>query len=93
MCDWDGDGVSTPGVVRGNSWFVRNSNTAGVADSTFTYGNPGDTPICGDWNGNGTDTPGVVRGNTWHLRNSNTTGVADITFTFGNLGDTPRVWR
>ena len=76
--DWDGDGVETPGVVRNGTWYLRNSNTSGVANVTFGYGNSGDTPVVGDWNGDGTDTPGVVRAGMWFLRNSNSTGNADM---------------
>ncbi len=89
--DWNGDGTDTIGVMRGNTFYLRNTNTSGVADQTFTYGLPGDTPIIGDWNGDGTDTIGVIRGNTFYLRNTNTSGVADQTFTYGLPGDTPVV--
>ena len=85
--DWNGDGIDTPGVVRGDKWHLRNSNTGGVADVSFGYGMPGDIPIVGDWNGDGIDTPGVVRGDTWYLRNSNSGGIADIGLKYGNPGD------
>lgn len=32
MGDWDGDGTRTPGVFRNGLWFLRNSNTTGIAD-------------------------------------------------------------
>ena len=35
--DWDGDGVATPGVKRGNAFLLRNSNTPGVADICLLY--------------------------------------------------------
>jgi len=94
--DWDGNGTSTPGLVyiQNNAlvWYLRNSNTTGVADITFSYGNPGDIPIAGNWDGVGGDTPGVVRssgmgngsGLGWYLRNYNSTGVANIAFSYGN---------
>jgi lipoprotein-anchoring transpeptidase ErfK/SrfK len=78
-------------VVRDGTWYLHDSNTTGIADSTFRYGNSGDAQIMGDWNGDGNDTPGVVRGDTWYLRNSNTTGVAHVSFRYGNAGDTPLV--
>ncbi|HEV2070786.1 MAG TPA: hypothetical protein VGR26_13415 [Acidimicrobiales bacterium] len=81
----------TPVVVRNGIWYLRASNTSGVADIAFRYGDHGDRPVVGDWNGDGTDTPGVVRGNIWYLRNSNTSGVADIAFRYGNQGDRPVV--
>lgn len=104
MGDWDGDGDKTPGIVRiqgdfQNShyvWYLRNSNTAGVADvPPFAYGRPsfgfeepGDSPIVGDWDGDGTDTPGVIRGLgqgtlRWLLRDSNSGGPADIALSYG----------
>ncbi len=49
MCDWDGDGASTPGVVRWSTWYLRDSNTTGVAETTFTYGIAGDSPRVSDW--------------------------------------------
>jgi hypothetical protein len=87
--DWNGDGVPTPGVKRGNTYYLRNSNTSGVADVAFTFGDPADVPVVGDWNGDGTDTIGVKRGNVFYLRNSNTSGVADATFTYGAPTDVP----
>jgi peptidoglycan/xylan/chitin deacetylase (PgdA/CDA1 family) len=36
--DWDGDGDTTPGVVRGDAWLVRNANTSGGASGSFTFG-------------------------------------------------------
>ena len=85
--DWDGDGTMTPGVVRGNVWFLRNSMSAGPADITFAYGAVADAVVVGDWDGNGTYTPGVVRGNTWYLRNIHAGGAADVTFGYGATSD------
>jgi peptidoglycan/xylan/chitin deacetylase (PgdA/CDA1 family) len=69
--DWDGNGTTTPGVVRGNTWYLRNSNSAGAADVVLRFGSVGDRVVTGDWNGDGTTTPGVVRGNTWYRRANN----------------------
>lgn len=77
----------TPAVVREGVWYLRRSNSGGIAHDQFRYGNPGDTPFMGDWNGDATDTPGVVRGHTWFLRNSNSSGVAEVSFPYGNAGD------
>ncbi|KPV51187.1 hypothetical protein SE17_22645 [Kouleothrix aurantiaca] len=49
------------GIATGRGWYLRNSNSGGVANLGFFYGLPGDIPIVGDWNGDGYDTPGVVR--------------------------------
>ena len=90
--DWNGDGVKTPGVVRGNRWLLRNSNSGGSADIEFVYGALGDVPVVGDWTGGGRDLPGVVRGGrTWYLRNSLSGGPAHTTFAFGESGDVPVV--
>jgi hypothetical protein len=97
--DWDGNGTDTAGVVRVQpqrlTFLLRNSNTSGSAQISFSYGRFG-TPVVGDWDGNGIDTPGVVRddgldpGNEqWLLRNSNTGGRADISFVYGRGGDFP----
>ncbi|HJR91454.1 MAG TPA: twin-arginine translocation signal domain-containing protein [Acidimicrobiia bacterium] len=82
--DWDGDGVATPGVVRGNRWLLRNSNTAGPADHDFTFGQPGDLPVVGRWTDDGRARPGVVRGTTWIVRT--TDSGATNTFDFGPGG-------
>ena len=80
-------------MVRQRVWYLRNSNTPGVAGTAFAYGALGDRPIVGDWNGDGYISVGVVRGTTWQLRNSNTGGNAEITFNFGVAGDVPLIWH
>jgi hypothetical protein len=89
--DWDGNGTDTPGIVYlpGDPstdrmhWHLRNSNSAGPANTFLTYG-VFDTPIAGDWDGNGTDTPGVVRDNQWLLKNGLGGGAADVSFAYGS---------
>ena len=80
-------GVDTVGVYNPDTatFFLRNSNSAGVADITFNYGIPNWIPIAGDWDGDGIDTIGVYNPATatFFLRNSNSAGVADITFNYG----------
>src|SRR4029079_13766420 len=52
----------TVGIYLGaaNAWFLRNTNTPGNADVTFTYGGtPTLVAIKGDWDGDGDDTPGL----------------------------------
>ena len=82
-------GVAPAGTTK--QWALRDINTTGAPNASFTYGLPGDIAIVGDWNGDGIDTPGVVRGNTWYLRNSNSIGVANLTFSYGMPGDIPIV--
>ena len=42
-------------------FFLRNSNTTGVANQTFPFdwGNGGLVPLSGDWTGQGYDTVGL----------------------------------
>jgi hypothetical protein len=93
MCDWNGDGVDTPGLYRAANgyMYLRNTNDFGTADLEFFYGNPSDQPVCGDWNGDGTDTVGIYRPAEakFYLSNANALGVADIEFFFGTYGDVP----
>jgi hypothetical protein len=93
MCDWNGDGVDTPGLYRRSDgyMYLRNSNDFGVADLEFFYGVPSDMPVCGDWDGDGTDTVGVFRPGLakFFLSNSNVEGPADEVFYFGTYGDVP----
>jgi hypothetical protein len=80
-------GLYSPG---GGAFFLRNSNTGGIADMAFTYGPAamGFIPLVGDWDGNGTKTTGLYdpAHAAFFLRNSNTAGMADITFTYGPAG-------
>lgn len=69
---------------------LRNSQSAGPADISFSFGPPnsGWKPLTGDWNGNGQVTVGLHSRSTgtFFLRNSNTAGPADLTFRFGPAG-------
>ena len=87
--DWDGNGTTTVGIYRGNTFFLRNENTIGFATIVFDFGQVGDQPIAGDWDGDGVDTIGVIRPSLsqFFLRNSNDAGPADMTFVLGNPGD------
>jgi hypothetical protein len=33
--DWDGTGTQTPGIVRNRRFYLRNSNSSGVADQVI----------------------------------------------------------
>ena len=90
-CDWNGDGVSSPGIFRRGLFSLRNSNTSGGGETTFGFGNPDDIPVCGDWDGNGTDTIGLFRRGIFYLRNTNSTGVPDVVVAYGNPTDRPVV--
>ena len=82
---------TTIGMYRGGVYYLRNSNTQGIADIAFTYGTPTDIPVVGDWDGDGVDTVGMYRNGVYYLRNSNTQGIADIAFTYGTYTDIPVV--
>jgi PKD repeat protein len=85
-------GTATVGIYRNGVFYLRNSNTGGIADATFGYGNLArDSPVVGDWNGDGIDTVGVYRNGVFYLRNSNTNGIADLAFFYGQSGDIPLV--
>jgi hypothetical protein len=49
--DWDGDGITTIGVVNPlGTWYQRNSNSPGAPSvAPIAYGAPGWTPVTGDW--------------------------------------------
>jgi hypothetical protein len=85
-------GSDTAGVALPASaaWFLRNANTPGPADLTFTYGqaNPTWVAIDGDWDGDGDDTPGLYAPATatFFLKNSPGPGPADLVFTYGPAG-------
>ncbi|WP_168217891.1 SpoIID/LytB domain-containing protein [Occultella kanbiaonis] len=85
--DWDGDGIDTIALRRGNLYYIRNSNSAGPFDRVIVYGRADDVVLVGDWDGNGTDTLGVRRGNIYHLRNTLSSGVADRTIAYGRNSD------
>lgn len=81
--DWNGNGVHTIGVVRGNRWLLKNENSPGSADYDFTFGQAGDIPVVGDWDGSGRTRIGMVRGDRWILRESLSSGSPHHDFTFG----------
>ncbi len=53
--DWDCDGEETPGLFRRPDGYayLRNSNTPGLADVGFYFGDTGDIPLGGDLHGDG----------------------------------------
>ncbi|HSJ71072.1 MAG TPA: hypothetical protein VLA29_05420, partial [Acidimicrobiia bacterium] len=98
--DWDGDGIDTPGLYRQSDGYVylRNSNTEGIADIRFFFGNPGDIPIAGDFDGDGFDTVSIYRPSEARFYIVNRMedsdrglGAADVAYVFGDPGDKPFV--
>jgi len=89
--DWNGDGVASVGVVRGDRWLLRNRNSPGGADIDLRFGQTGDIPVVGDWNGDGIATPGVVRGTKWILLNGFDPSGPKVEFDFGPAAGIPVV--
>jgi hypothetical protein len=84
-------GTDTAGLYNPtvSAYFLRNTNSTGVADLSFAYGPAvGWLPLVGDWNGDGVDTIGLYNPatSTFFLRNANSTGVADLSFAYGPAG-------
>ena len=108
--DWNNDGVDTIGLYdpayapASGGFKLRNSNSEGVADLTFSYGPAGLVAVTGDWDGDGTDTVGVFDGahlvldgtrvverqNFFYLRNDNSGGNADVNITTSMPGEKMR---
>ena len=89
--DWDGNGSDTIGVFRAGTWYLRNSNSSGGIDVSFSWGSMFDVPVAGDWDGDGIDTIGVFRNGTFYLRNSNSSGGIDVIVETGLPGGVPLV--
>ncbi|MCO6502523.1 MAG: hypothetical protein J5I28_05525, partial [Acidimicrobiales bacterium] len=67
--------------------YFRNTNSTGVADFQFIYGNPGDKLVAGDWDGDGTDTVAVYRPSDgrFYIKLQNRQGVADVVIYAGKM--------
>jgi hypothetical protein len=101
--DWNNDGTQTigvfdPGVFFGDPdagmWFIRNSNSAGAPDASFSFGVAGGIPVSGDWLGKGQTGIGIYDPftSTFFLRSTPSAGPADVgIFQFGMPGGIPVV--
>ena len=90
--DWTGSGYDTIGVFdqHNGNFLLRNSNTAGLPDETFTFGNPNDMPLAGRWMSSATHAGvGVYRPTNGLLfvKSNLTSGFADHTMVIGVPGD------
>lgn len=88
-----GDSV---GVFRPSSsyFYLRNSLSAGFADTAVNLGISTDIPLAGDWNGDGIDTIGVYRpsNSMFYLTEVNANGIPVTHYiNFGAPGDIPLV--
>jgi hypothetical protein len=86
--DWDGYGIDTLAVHRGNQVLISNDVNPYNAQVSLSYGRASDDFLVGDWDGDGVDTLAIYRGIELHLRNSNTSGWADQVVRYGSPGDT-----
>jgi hypothetical protein len=73
-----------------STFYLRNSNSAGPANTAVQYGAAPATwrPITGDWDGDGINTVALYdpTTSTFFLRNSNTPGPGDVTAQYGSPG-------
>ncbi len=78
--DWNGDGTKTPGSYQGGTFLLRNSDTPGAADISFSFGDPRGFPVAGDFDGDGRDDVAVFRNGVWQIRLADGTATS---FSFG----------
>jgi hypothetical protein len=78
--------------------YLRNSNSQGIADVRYFFGNPGDVPLAGDFNGDNCDSVSLYRPSEakFYIINSlgssdGGLGAAETSFFYGNPGDVPFV--
>ena len=73
----------------GNVYFLSGAvNTDGIAQKTFSFGDPSDEVYFGDWYGTGKDLPLVRRGNVFFKPNSTNPNLTESVFAYGDNGDT-----
>ncbi len=92
LCDWDGDAIDEPVIVRGTTWYLRSALAGGTTVRSFEFGAAGATPLCGDLDGDGTDEPISVLRASWSVR----TGFAaadllELKIGYGRPTDVPQV--
>ncbi len=86
--------IDTIGVYHPstNTFFLKNSNSGGAADTTVKVGDANSHPVVGDWDGDGFDTVGIYNRKlgVFFLYDSNVQGAAATRiFVFGNPNDIP----
>lgn len=89
--DWDGDGVDTPGVARGNVYILASANRDGGGSPTaFAFGRADDFPLVGDWDGDGIDEIALARGSQYIFASANSPGGGALSSSvFGRADDFP----
>lgn len=83
----DSIGVFNP---TSDTFFLRNTNTAGATDVTVSFGPADSVPVPGDFDGNASDTVGVYSPSLgrFFFRNANSEGAANLTVNFGPTSST-----
>jgi hypothetical protein len=79
----------TPGVLKGNKWFLNNAFDSSNDIPAFAYGGASDFPLVGDWDNDGIFTPGVRKGNVWFLNNDFDASNDIPAFAYGSASDFP----
>jgi hypothetical protein len=82
--DWDGRRGEDPGTFEAGVFKLRNSNSAGVPDVAFAFGDARGFAVAGDFDGDGTDDVGVVRNGLWQLRITGSGATSSFTFGSGS---------
>jgi hypothetical protein len=77
--DWDGDGSTTPGVLRlGQRWYLIQSLVASSPETVIPYGTFLAVASAGDWDGNGSVSPAAVKTDRWLSRNDLKGGASTV---------------
>ncbi len=84
--DWNGDGVDTVCLRRGNRYYFTNT-LGGDVDFTIEFGESTDEALVGDWDGDGVDTLCLRRGNTYYFYNDLNSTKASSVLTYGKSSD------
>ncbi len=90
-----GPRIDTIGIYRNHTFYLRYSNSTGIADRVILFGGGAAYPITGNWSGSGIDSIGIYdqSSGVFYLRDTNTPGAPDHQFTLGNPGDMPIAGR
>ncbi len=90
--DWDGDGTTDIGVVRGTRWYltvglglVQGKVVRPRSWQTFSFGLRSSRVVAGDWNGDGRDGVASYQHGKWLLKQVATRGRVQR-FSFGPAG-------
>jgi hypothetical protein len=71
------------------TWYLRNSLSAGAANSTAVFGFTNDRVLACDWNGDGVDTPAAFSNGRWVISNRPDGAGKLAILTYGRRGDIP----